>query len=110
MSDFKKSVNLFKETKWVSYGTYIMTVEGFGHTEGVEEYSPIMNTFNYKSDAYIVNVKYNDQSYLIGSKELYNNVSKGDKIVVTIKYFYDKDENLIQSNIHKYHPYPISND
>lgn len=107
--EVNKRLKLLKNTKWVSYGTYIMIIEGFGYEDGIKDYQPLMGTFEYKSASFVVNAKYDNESYYIDSKELYNNVSKGDKIVVTIKYHYDEDENLIYSTIHKFHPFPISN-
>ncbi|MEG0856321.1 MAG: DNA polymerase III subunit delta [Terrisporobacter sp.] len=104
-----EKINLFKDTKWISFGTYIMTVENFAYGKGVKEHSPILNTFYYQSESYIVNASYNGENYSIEERELYENVSKGDKIVVTIKYSYDKEDKLIHSNIHSCHPYPITN-
>lgn len=108
-SKFSKKLRLFKETKWISFGTYIMTVEGFNYNEGSQIYIPILNTFEYQSDTYIVRLSYDEESYFIKNKELYKNVNIGDKIVITIKYYYGKNDNLIYYNIHHYHPYPLSN-
>lgn len=110
VSYINEKVNLFKDTKWISFGTYIMTVESFCYKEDSKHYNPIMGTFDYESEIFIVNAIYKDEVYSIKSKKLYRNVSKGDKIVVTIKYYYDKYENLILEEIHDYHPYPLSND
>nr|UWI50092.1 DNA polymerase III subunit delta [Clostridioides difficile] len=110
VSYINEKVNLFKDTKWISFGTYIMAVESFCYKEDSKHYNPIMGTFDYESEIFIVNAIYKDEVYSIKSKKLYRNVSKGDKIVVTIKYYYDKYENLILEEIHDYHPYPISND
>lgn len=110
VSYINEKVNLFKDTKWISFGTYIMTVESFCYKEDSKHYNPVMGTFDYESEIFIVNAMYKDEVYSIKSKKLYRNVSKGDKIIVTIKYYYDKYENLILEEIHDYHPYPLSND
>lgn len=108
-SKFSKKIKLFKDTKWVSFGTYIMTVDGFGYSEGSQIYIPILNTYEYQSNTHIVKISYNDESYFIENKELYKNTNIGDKIVVTIKYSYGKDDNLINYDIYNYHPYPLTN-
>lgn len=107
-SNSNKNMDIQKNAKWMSFGTYIMTVEGFCHSQEDQSYIPILNTFEYKSENCTVKLSHNDEDYFIDNKELYENVSKGDKIVVTIKYFYDKDDKLIHSEIHSYHPYPLS--
>ncbi|MCC0647574.1 DNA polymerase III subunit delta [Clostridioides sp. ZZV15-6598] len=110
VSYINEKVNLFKDTKWISFETYIMTVESFCYKEDSKHYNPVMGTFDYESEIFIVSAIYKDEVYSIKSKKLYRNVSKGDKIVVTIKYYYDKYENLIHEEIHDYHSYPLSND
>lgn len=103
-----KKISLFKTTKWVSFETYIMNVEGFSYSDAHQSYNNLINTFEYKSEAFVVVASYENKNYFIESKELYNNVSKYDKIVVTIKCFYDKNDILIHSTIHHCHPYPLS--
>lgn len=109
-SDFNKKLYLYKNTKWVSFSTYIMTVENFSYVESAKRYFPLLNTSEYQSETCIVNASYNNEIYMIEDKELYKNVSIKDKIVVTIKYSYDKDDNLIHTNIHHCHPYPLTYD
>ncbi|WP_297135247.1 DNA polymerase III subunit delta [Terrisporobacter sp.] len=109
LSNLNKKIDLNKNAKWMSFGTYIMTVEGFYYSKGDKTYFPLLNTVEYKSENCTVKLSYNDEDYFIESKKLYENVSKGDKVVVTIKYIYDKDDKLIHSDIHSYHPYPLSN-
>lgn len=108
MSPLDKKRYLYKNTKWISYGTYIMTVESFTHGNGHFSFLPNFQTTEYHGKTFIVNATYNGEMFEIESKELYQNVSKKDKIVVTVKYSYDKDDKLIYSEIHKCHPYPIT--
>ncbi|HBF5150446.1 TPA: DNA polymerase III subunit delta [Clostridioides difficile] len=110
VSYVNEKLNLFKDTKWISFGTYIMTVDSFCYREDSKHYNPIMSTFDYESEIFIVNALYKENIYSIKSKKLYRNVSKGDKIIVTIKYSYDKYEKLIHEEIHDYHLYPLSLD
>ena len=109
LSNLNKKIDLNKTAKWMSFGTHIMTVEGFYYSKRDKKYFPLLNTVEYKSENCTVKLSYNDEDYFIESKKLYENVSKGDKVVVTIKYIYDKDDKLIHSDIHSYHPYPLSN-
>lgn len=102
-----KKIKLFKDTKWVSFETYIMTVECFCSCKGVASYVPFINKVEYE-ETNMIKASYNNESYYIENKELCKNVSIGDKIVVTIKYSYDKYDNLINTNIHHSHPYPLS--
>lgn len=106
-SKLSKTIKLFKDTKWISFETYIMTVESFVYHKGVVGYVPIINTVEYE-EADTVKASHNNENYYIENKELCKNVSIGDKIVVTIKYSYDKDDNLINTNVHHSHPYPLS--
>ena len=106
-SKVNKKIRLFKDTKWVSFGTYIMTVECFCSSKGVASYVPFINKVVYE-ETNMIKASYNNESYYIENKELCKNVSIGDRIVVTIKYSYDKDDNLIHTNVHHSHPYPLS--
>lgn len=108
LSVINRKKYLYKNTKWISYGTYIMTVKNFTHGNGHFSFLPNFGTTEYHGETFIVNALYEDEVYEIENKELYNNVSKDDKIAVTIKYYYDKDDKLIYSEIHKCHPYPIT--
>lgn len=105
--NLNKKMKLFKDTKWISFGTYIMTVECYVSNKGVVSYVPTVNIMSYE-DTNTVKASYNGESYYIENKELCKNVSIGDKIVVTIKYSYDKDDNLIYTNVHQSHPYPLT--
>ncbi len=106
-SKFNKKIRLFKDTKWVSFGTYIMTVECFCSCKGVASYVPFINKVEYE-ETNLIKASYNNESYYIENKELCKNVSIGDRIVVTIKYSYDKDDNLIHTDVYHSHPYPLS--
>lgn len=105
--NLNKKMKLFKDTKWISFGTYIMTVECFVSHKGVVSYVPMINIINYEETS-TVKASYNGESYYMENKELCKNVSIGDKIIVTIKYSYDKDDNLIYTNVHHSHPYPLT--
>ncbi|WP_018592784.1 hypothetical protein [Terrisporobacter glycolicus] len=105
--NLNKKMKLFKDTKWISFGTYIMTVECFVSHKGVVSYVPMINIMNYEETS-TVKASYNGESYYMENKELCKNVSIGDKIIVTIKYSYDKDDNLIYTNVHHSHPYPLT--
>ena len=84
-----------------------MTVECFCSSKGVASYVPFINKVEYE-ETNMIKASYNNESYYIENKELCKNVSIGDRIVVTIKYSYDKDDNLIHTNVHHSHPYPLS--
>ena len=105
--NLNKKIKLFKDTKWVSFRTYVMRVECFVSHKGTVSYVPIINTMQYE-ETNGVKASYNGTSYYVENKELCKNVSIGDKIVVTIKYSYDKDDNLIYKNVHQSHSYPIT--
>ena len=76
VSYVNEKLNLFKDTKWISFGTYIMTVDSFCYREDSKHYNPIMSTFDYESEIFIVNALYKENIYSIKSKKLYRNVSK----------------------------------
>lgn len=105
--NLNKKMKLFKDTKWISFGTYIMTVECYITHKGVVSYVPMINIMSNEETS-TVKASYNGESYYIENKELCKNVSIGDKIIVTIKYSYDKDDNLIYTNVHHSHPYPLT--
>lgn len=105
--NLNKKMKLFKDTKWISFVTHIMSVECFISNKGVVSYVPMINIMQYEETS-AVKASYNGESYYVENKELCKNVSIGDKIVVTIKYSYDKDDNLIYTNVHHSHPYPLT--
>lgn len=71
LSNLNKKIDLNKNAKWMSFRTYIMTVEGFYYSKGDKKYFPLLNTVEYKSENCTVKLSYNDEDYFIESKKLY---------------------------------------